>query len=80
MPRWLQPASDEVSKHDLLADAKRLQVAIEDTQGILDRIEAARGQLSVLGDELRGQNSIIKERLQWIIREMDELKRLVKQV
>lgn len=69
-----------MNKRDLLADAKRLQVAIEDTQGILDRIEAARGQLSVLGDELRGQTSIIKERVQWIIREMDELKRLVRLV
>ena len=59
---------------DLLADHERLVNAINSTQGVLDSIEAARGQLSVLGDELRGQTTIIRERIAWLIREMDAIK------
>ncbi len=56
------------------ADHERLVKAINDTNGILDRIEAARGQLSVLGDEMRGQQTILRERISWLTREMDALK------
>jgi hypothetical protein len=59
---------------DLLADHERLVKEIDSTQGILDSIEAARGQLSVLGDELRGQTTIVRERVAWLIRQMDVLK------
>jgi hypothetical protein len=75
-----------MNTRDPLADAMRLQAAIEDTQGLLDRLEAAidridaaRNQFSVLGDEVRNQSRLMKERIHWLTREMDKLKRLVKE-
>lgn len=66
-----------MNRHDLLADTVRLEKEIRDTQGIYERIEAARGQLSMLGDEMRGQTVIIKERCNWLIRELDALKGMI---
>jgi hypothetical protein len=66
-----------MNTHDLLADAMRLQVAIEDTQGLLDAIEGARQQLSVLGDELKGKITIAQERQYWL---SDLARNLVQQV
>lgn len=66
-----------MNRHDLIADTARLEREIKDTQGIYDRIEAARRQLSILGDEMRGQTVIIKERCNWLIRELDTLKAMI---
>jgi hypothetical protein len=40
---------------------------------LLDSIESTRRQLSVTNDELRGQSRTIKDRVAWLIRELDRL-------
>lgn len=66
-----------MNRHDLLADTARLEKEIKDTQGISDRIEGARVALQFLGDEMRGQTVVIKERVNWLIRELDALKAMI---
>jgi hypothetical protein len=61
-----------------MADSQRLEKEIRDTEGIYTHIEAARRQLSILGDEMRGQTVIIKERINWLLGELDTLKALIK--
>lgn len=50
---------------------EKLKLAIDDTEKMLEAIEGARRQISSTGDELRAQVTIIKERVNWLIREMD---------
>jgi hypothetical protein len=45
----------------------------EGTERILSAIEGARMQISSTGDELRGQNRTLKERVQWLIGRVDAL-------
>lgn len=66
---------------DLIGDRKRLLAAIEDTQNIIgkiseatDRVELARGHLSAIGDELRMQVTVTRERCAWLMREHDRLR------
>lgn len=66
-----------MKRHELLADADRLEGAIKDTQGIYENLEGARKQLSRVEDELRGQTTIIKERVTWLIKELDNLRDLI---
>lgn len=54
-----------------------LKLAIEDTVGMLTAIEGARLQFSSTADELRGQVTIIKERVNWLIRELDGLRKQI---
>jgi hypothetical protein len=70
-----------LSKHDLVKDRERLERAIHDTKAIMDgidvavdRVEAARGQISVLGDEIRNQQTISRARLAWLIAEVDRIR------
>lgn len=50
-----------------------LPTAPEGTERILTAIEGARMQISSTGDELRGQTSIVKERVAWLIARVDAL-------
>lgn len=70
-----------MSIHELRADKAKIAQAIHDTKQIMDRIdlaidrvEAARSHISILGDELRMQQTITKERLKWIMGEVDRIK------
>ncbi len=56
---------------------EKLKLAINDTQGLLTAMEGARQQISATGDELRGQATIIKERVNWLIRELDQLRKQI---
>lgn len=48
--------------------------AIDGTrQALMDAVETTRRQLSVTNDELRGQSRSIKDRVAWLIRELDRL-------
>ena len=55
------------------AQIRDLPPSPEGTEKILTAIEGARMQISSTGDELRGQTSIIKERVQWLIARVDAL-------
>ena len=51
----------------------RLRGAAFDATEVLERIEGARRQMSVANDELRGQIGNTKDRVDWLIRELDKL-------
>lgn len=53
---------------------RKLRQAVDDTEGMLTAIEGARMQLSSTGDELRGQVTTIRERVRWLIQELDKLR------
>jgi hypothetical protein len=70
-----------MSERERALDAcEKLRLAIDDTQGMLTAIEGARQQMSMTGDELRGQATIIKERVNWLIRELDALRKQIGKV
>jgi hypothetical protein len=52
---------------------KSLELIDGARQTFLDSLEATRRQLSVTNDELRGQSRTIKDRVAWLIRELDRL-------
>ena len=54
---------------------KKLNVAIEDTEKMLDSIVGSRDHMAAAVEELRGQTTIIKERVNWLIRELDLLRK-----
>ena len=56
-----------------IADAERIRGQAFETKASLEAIEGARQQLSAAQDELRGQTTTIKERVAWLIRELDRL-------
>lgn len=58
-----------------LEACNKLKIGIDDTVRMLEAIEGARCQVSSTGDELRGQITIIKERVNWLIRELDALRK-----
>lgn len=65
----------------LLERARKLGLEISNTKAILDSLEkardsleAARGQLSTVIDEMRMQTTVSKERTAWCIRELDKLR------
>jgi hypothetical protein len=67
-----------VSDRDKALEAcHKLKLAIGDTEGMLTAVEGARRQISTTGDELRGQVAIIKERVNWLIRELDLLRKQI---
>jgi hypothetical protein len=62
-------------REQALEACKKLRLAIDDTEGLLKAVEGARMQISSTADELRGQTSILKERVAWLIRELDTLRK-----
>ena len=58
-----------------LEACEKLKLAIDDTEAMLIAIEGARRQVSSTGDELRGQITILKERVNWLIRELDSIRK-----
>lgn len=67
-----------MTQREQLDKAARLGVDIKNTELLLDRLEGARGQLSNAHDELRMQTTVMKERVAWLIRELDSLRAEVK--
>jgi hypothetical protein len=65
---------------DAVRQAERLRGQTFEAAASLDAIEAARRQLSVANDELRGQNTVLRNRINWLISEMDRLAAEVKQL
>jgi len=63
---------------DAVHQAERLRGQTFDVLASLDAIEAARRQLSVANDELRGQDTALRNRINWLISEMDRLAAEVK--
>jgi hypothetical protein len=58
---------------DAIAAAERIRGQTFDAQSSLDAIEEARVHLSRADDELRGQHTTIKDRVTWLIVELDRL-------
>lgn len=58
----------------LMDRAREMGLQVEDTQKLLEAIEGARQQLSVASDEMRMTTTVIRERLAWLIGEMDKLR------
>lgn len=65
----------EREKHILeaIAAAEKIRGQAFDAQSSLEAVEGARRQLSVANDELRGQSRVIKDRVSWLILELDKL-------
>jgi uncharacterized membrane protein len=63
---------------DAIAAAELIRGQAFEANASLDAIEGARRQLSVATDELRGQTTATKERVTWLIRELDRLAAQVK--
>ena len=59
--------------HRISRQIADLPPAPEGTERILTAIEGARMQISSTGDELRGQNRTIKDRINWLIGQYDRL-------
>jgi uncharacterized coiled-coil DUF342 family protein len=57
-----------------LEAVQKLRSAVDDTEGMLKGIEGARMQLSSTADELRGQVTTIRERVRWLIQELDKVR------
>jgi chromosome segregation ATPase len=57
----------------LLERAKQLGIDVKDTEQLLQRLEGARNQLSSAYNELRMQTTVIRERVAWLIQELDKL-------
>ena len=62
----------------------KLRRSAGDVKAMLDAIEAARTQLSAAGDatilavdEFRAQHTVIKERVQWLLSELDKLDAII---
>jgi chromosome segregation ATPase len=55
------------------ATFKRLSAAAYDATEVLDRIEGARRQMSQTDSELRHQIENTKDRVNWLIGELDKL-------
>ena len=58
---------------DAIAAAEHIRGQTFDAQSSLDAIEEARVHLSRADDELRGQHTAIKDRVTWLIVELDRL-------
>lgn len=58
---------------DAIAAAEKIRGQAFDALSTVDAIDKARGQLSLAADELRGQSTAIKDRVNWLIRELDRL-------
>lgn len=56
-----------------IAEAEKIRGQAFEAVASLEAIEGARQQLSVANDELRGQQTTIKDRVMWLIRELDRL-------
>jgi hypothetical protein len=63
---------------DAIAEAERIRGQVFEAASSLDAIEGARMQLSRAEDEIRGQSTSIKDRVSWLIRELDRLAELFK--
>lgn len=57
-----------------LEAVQKLKVAVNDTEAMLAAIEASRVHMSSAADELRAQQTVIKERVNWVIRELDRVR------
>jgi chromosome segregation ATPase len=62
----------------LLERAKKLGIDIRDTKILVDSIEGARSQLSTALDEMRMTSTVLRERINWLIRELDALQKEIK--
>lgn len=77
-----------LSKRDsAMEQARRIAEGTEDTKGIvvnvesaLDQLENAREHITMAVDELRGQTTVIKERVYWLIAELDKLRRQIEEL
>ena len=58
---------------DAIAAAEKIRGQAFDAQRSMDAIDGARMQLSRAEDELRGQSTSVKDRVAWLIRELDVL-------
>ena len=56
---------------------QKLRLAIDDTEAMMTAIGGAREHMDVAVQELRGQSTIIKERVNWLIRELDTLRKQI---
>lgn len=63
----------KVERLRALDACRKLRLSIDDAVTMLNAIEGARTQMASTSDELRGQTTIIKERVNWLIRELDTL-------
>lgn len=63
-----------------IADAEKVRGLAFETKTSLEAIEGARQQLSAAQDEIRGQTTTIKDRVTWLIRELDRLAEQFKQL
>jgi hypothetical protein len=64
-----------MTEQGLLERARKLGIDIRDTKTMVDSIEGARLQLSSALDEIRMTGTVLRERLNWLIREMDALEK-----
>lgn len=65
----------EREKHimEAIESAEKIRGQAFDAEASLEAVEGARRQLSVANDELRGQSRMIKDRVNWLILELDKL-------
>lgn len=66
-----------MNRKDLQARAERVRIHLADTERTLNAIEGARMQLSSAQDEIRGQTTVVKERIAWAIKELDAIRALI---
>lgn len=69
--------SEEVKSIEMaraLEAAEKLRLDINDVEAMLKRIDGTRMAMSAAADEARGQVTIVRERVNWVIRELDTLR------
>ena len=64
-----------MTEQGLIERAKKLGIDIKDTKSMVESLEGARHQLSTALDEVRMTGTVLRERLNWLIREMDALQK-----
>jgi hypothetical protein len=75
-----------MTEQALLEKARKLGLEVANTKALLESLdkareslEAARGQISAIIDEMRMQTTVSKERTAWCIRELDKLRNQISQ-
>lgn len=62
-----------MTERAILERAAKLRLDVKNTEVLLERLEGARDHLSSAHDELRMQTTVIRERVAWLIAELDRL-------
>lgn len=73
--RRRQEAKDQVAR--IAAGVEDSKQIIERLDGAIDQLEVVRGQLDIVTTELQGQMYVSKERLRWLIMELDKAVKLI---